>query len=419
MTACPACATPAAPSARFCGACGTALPVELPQLRRRHRRRARRSAPTAAPRLASTAGGGRRRSDERRRGEERRVVSVLFVDVVGWTSAAEQLDPEDLRAAQSDYFAAVRTVIEESGGTLEKYIGDAVLACFGAPRATEDDALRAVRAALAASRTRLDELVVGDEPLEARIGVATAEALVDLDADPARGQAFVTGDVVNLASRLQSAAPGGGVLVGASPRMRRPRNRSSTSRSGPLTLKGKAEPVEAFLALEHVGQGALPGRATTCRSSGAAPQLRLLESCLDRAIGDGAGALVTITGEPGIGKSRLVHELRRRGRRAERSGEGADPGCAGCRRRASPSTTRAAIAPLAALLSSWSGISDVTAPGRGRRQADRADRRAAPAARHPADRRGAQPAARATPARPAGSTAAPAPPGPPPPGAGS
>ena len=188
MTACPACATPAAPSARFCGACGTALPSSCPSC----------GAETVAGQafctdcgtaLSATATPTRRRPDERRRGEERRVVSVLFVDVVGWTSAAEQLDPEDLRAAQSDYFAAVRTVIEETGGTLEKYIGDAVLACFGAPRATEDDALRAVRAALRIQEA-MSELVVGDEPLEARIGVATAEALVDLDADPGAGPGF-------------------------------------------------------------------------------------------------------------------------------------------------------------------------------------------------------------------------------------
>jgi class 3 adenylate cyclase len=285
MTVCPACAAPASADARFCSACGAAL-----------------------------GAGSRRRPEERRRGEERRVVSVLFVDVVGWTSAAEQLDPEDLRIAQSDYFAAVRTVIDQSGGTLEKYIGDAVLACFGAPRATEDDALRAVRAALLI-QDALGDLTVGDSPLEARIGVATAVALVDLDADPARGQAFVTGDVVNLAARLQAAAPANGVLVGRS-------TYEATAGSveyeqvGPLTLKGKAAPVEAFLARALAVQA--PRRPQhELPFVGRTPQLRLLESCLDRVIGDGAGALVSITGEPGIGKSRLVHELRQA--RAEQS----------------------------------------------------------------------------------------------------
>jgi class 3 adenylate cyclase len=354
MTACPACATPAAPSARFCGACGTALPGSCPGC----------GADTATGQAFCTdcgtalVAGGRRRPEERRRGEERRVVSVLFVDVVGWTSAAELLDPEDLRAAQSDYFAAVRTVIEQSGGTLEKYIGDAVLACFGAPRATEDDALRAVRAALMI-QDALAELVVGDAPLAARIGVATAEALVDLDADPARGQAFVTGDVVNLASRLQSAAPAGGVLVDLA-------THAATAGSveyqpvGALALKGKAAPACGFLALEMSAK-APPGPRHDLPFVGRGPQLRLLESCLDRVIGDGAGALVTITGEPGIGKSRLVHELQRA--RAAPGGSGLPAGVRWLSASCVSLDNKGSYAPLAALLSSWSGISDITAPG--------------------------------------------------------
>ncbi len=308
----------------------------------------------------SLAAGGRRRPEERKRGEERRIVTVLFVDVVGWTSAAEQLDPEDLRAAQSDYFAAVRTVIEESGGTLEKYIGDAVLACFGAPKATEDDALRAVRAALLI-QDALAELVVGDDPLAARIGVATAEALVDLDADPARGQAFVTGDVVNLASRLQSAAPPGGVLVALA-------TQAATSDSveyepvGALSLKGKAEPVEGFLAL-GMSAKAPSGPRHDLPFVGRGPQLRLLESCLDRVIGEGAGALVTITGEPGIGKSRLVHELR-----SERAAQGAitaarDTGVRWLSASCVSFDNKGSFAPLAALLAGCFDLTDAAAPG--------------------------------------------------------
>jgi class 3 adenylate cyclase/tetratricopeptide (TPR) repeat protein len=306
---------------------------------------------------SALASGGRRRAEERRRGEERRIVSVLFVDVVGWTNAAEQLDPEDLRAAQSDYFAAVRAVIEETGGTLEKYIGDAVLACYGAPRATEDDALRAVRAALMI-QDALTELVVGDSPLAARIGVATSEALVDLDADPARGQAFVTGDVVNLASRLQSAAPAGGVLVSRA-------TRDATAESveyesvGGLSLKGKTDPVEGFLA-HSLSVKAPSGPRHDLPFVGRGTQLRLLESCLDRVISDSAGALVTITGEPGIGKSRLVHELRQR----RGSGETAIP-VSGVRWLSASCVSfdnKGSFAPLAALISSWSSIAENTAP---------------------------------------------------------
>ncbi|MCW2548045.1 MAG: adenylyl cyclase class-3/4/guanylyl cyclase, partial [Mycobacterium sp.] len=364
MTVCPACATPAAPSARFCGACGSALPVGCPTC----------GAATSAGQafctdcgtaLAPGARRGTAAGGERRRGEERRIVSVVFVDVVGWTNAAEQLDPEDLRAAQSDYFAAVRAVIEETGGTLEKYIGDAVLACYGAPRATEDDALRAVRAALLI-QDALAELVVGDAPLAARIGVATSEALVDLDADPARGQAFVTGDVVNLASRLQSAAPSGGVLVSRA-------TRDATADSvefeaiGELSLKGKADPVEGFLA--HALSAKAPsGPRHDLPFVGRGPQFRLLESCLDRVIGDGAGALVTITGEPGIGKSRLVHELRkaRSGAHGAVSGKASDVATNIGVRWLSASCVsfdnKGSFAPLAALISSWSAITDATPP---------------------------------------------------------
>ena len=283
-------------------------------------------------------------------------MSVLFVDVVGWTSAAEQLDPEDLRAAQSDYFQAVRTVIEHSGGTLEKYIGDAVLACFGAPRATEDDALRAVRAALRIQEV-LRELQVGmghlDAPLEARVGVATAEALVDLDADPARGQAFVTGDVVNLASRLQSAAPSGGVLVG-------PATYAATKEAveydaaGPLALKGKAEPVGAYLA-RTVTAAAQQGPRHVLPFVGRAQQLRMLESCLDRVMGDGAGALVSITGEPGIGKSRLVHELHQAQQRLQEQSD-PDPRTRPLRWLSASCVSferQGSYAPLGALLADW------------------------------------------------------------------
>ena len=351
MTVCPACATPAAPSARFCGACGAALPTGCPSC----------GAATILGQAFCTdcgtalVNGPKRRSDERRRGQERRTVSVLFVDVVGWTSAAEKLDPEDLRAAQSDYFAAVRTVIEETGGTLEKYIGDAVLACYGAPRATEDDALRAVRAALLI-QDALAELVVGDEPLAARIGVATSEALVDLDADPALGQAFVTGDVVNLASRLQSAAPSGGVLVSRA-------TRDATADSvefeaiGELNLKGKAGPVEGFLA-QSLAVKASSAPRHDLPFVGRGPQYRLLESCLDRVIGDGAGALVTITGEPGIGKSRLVHELRQARDAASSSTNGVRWLSASC----VSFDNKGSFAPLAALISSWSAIAEDTAP---------------------------------------------------------
>src|SRR5438067_5459315 len=144
---------------------------------------------------------------ERRR--ERKVVTVLFADLVGFTSRAEALDPEDVEAILHPYHERLRAELERHGGTVEKFIGDAVMAVFGAPVVHEDDPERAVRAALA-----IRDGIVEDAALEVRIGVNTGEALVSLDARPEAGEGMVAGDVVNTAARLQSAAPTNGILVG-------------------------------------------------------------------------------------------------------------------------------------------------------------------------------------------------------------
>src|SRR5438477_1096190 len=138
--------------------------------------------------------------------EERKVVTLLFTDLVGFTGRSERLDPEDVRATLSPYYTRLRSEIERYGGTVEKFIGDAVMAVFGAPAAHEDDPERAVRAALAI-RDAVDDL-------DLRTAVNTGEALVSLGARPAEGEAMVSGDVVNTASRMQSAAPINGILVG-------------------------------------------------------------------------------------------------------------------------------------------------------------------------------------------------------------
>ena len=132
---------------------------------------------------------------------ERKVVTVLFADLVGFTSRAERLDPEDVEAILRPYHERLRLELERHGGTVEKFIGDAVMALFGAPLAHEDDPERAVRAALAIRR------YAGEEGIELRIGITTGEALVQLAAKPERGETVATGDVVNTAARLQSAAP--------------------------------------------------------------------------------------------------------------------------------------------------------------------------------------------------------------------
>src|SRR5437660_2610148 len=141
--------------------------------------------------------------------EERKVVPVLFCDLVGFTQRAEQLDPEDVEAILRPYHARLRTELERHGGTVEKFIGDAVMALFGAPVAHEDDPERAVRAALAIRDWAREE-----DNVQVRIAVNTGEALISLGARPEAGEGMAAGDVVNTTARLQSAAPVNGVLVG-------------------------------------------------------------------------------------------------------------------------------------------------------------------------------------------------------------
>jgi class 3 adenylate cyclase len=167
VSVCPSCGHRNQPGAKFCSECGTAL---------------------AAARPASY--------------EERKVVTVLFADLVGFTSRAEQLDPEDVRALLSPFYARLRAELERFGGTVEKFIGDAVMALFGAPVAHEDDPERAVRAALA-----IRDWVAGEERIQVRLAVNTGEALVVLGARPSEGEGMAAGDVVNTAARLQAAAP--------------------------------------------------------------------------------------------------------------------------------------------------------------------------------------------------------------------
>jgi class 3 adenylate cyclase len=174
---------------------------------------------------------------------ERKVVTVLFCDLVGFTSQAETLDPENVEAILRPYHARVRAELERHGGTVEKFIGDAVMALFGAPVAHEDDPERAVRAALAIRGFAVEE------ELELRVGITTGEALVSLDARPAEGQGMASGDVVNTAARLQSAAPVNGVLVDEAT-YRATRNAIDYGEQEPLEAKGKSRPVHAREALE-------------------------------------------------------------------------------------------------------------------------------------------------------------------------
>ena len=233
--------------------------------------------------------------------EERKVVTCLFCDLVGFTARAEEMDPEDVAKLLAPYQARLREELERHGGTVEKFIGDAVMALFGAPVAHEDDPERAVRAALAI-RDFAD-----DEGLELRIGITTGEALVSLDARPEQGETVATGDVVNTAARLQSAAPVNGILVGETT-FRATQQAIEFAEHEPVEAKGKARPVpawEARTARVRVALDRLHGTALVGRGQ----ELALLEGALTRVRQELSPQLVTIVGVPGIGKSRLVFEL--------------------------------------------------------------------------------------------------------------
>jgi class 3 adenylate cyclase/tetratricopeptide (TPR) repeat protein len=242
--------------------------------------------------------------------EERKVVTVLFADLVGFTSRSERMDVEDVRGTLVPYHALLRRQIERHGGTVEKFIGDAVMALFGAPAAHEDDPERAVRAALAI-REALADLHEEDPALDlhVRVGVNTGEALVALDARPAEGEGMAAGDVVNTAARLQAAAGVDGILVGEATH-RATAAAIEYRTASAVQAKGKSDPVPAW---EAVGVRARLGvdvrQAPRTPLVGREPQLRLLEAALDQVRRDRAPQLVTLVGVPGIGKSRLVWEL--------------------------------------------------------------------------------------------------------------
>jgi class 3 adenylate cyclase/tetratricopeptide (TPR) repeat protein len=242
--------------------------------------------------------------------EERKVVTVLFADLVGFTSRAEQLDPEDVRAMLSPYYARLRQELERRGGTVEKFIGDAVMALFGAPVAHEDDPERAVRAALAI-RDGLTELNEADPKLElqVRIAVNTGEALVALGANPSEGEGMASGDVVNTAARLQAAAPVNGILVGET--TYRATERAIEYREAPpVTAKGKAEAVKVWEVLEpRARYGVDIGLRGRVPLVGREREVDILLDALSRVRSESTSQLVTLMGVPGIGKSRLVVEL--------------------------------------------------------------------------------------------------------------
>ena len=237
--------------------------------------------------------------------EERKLVSVLFVDLVGHTAASDQADPEDVRARLRPYHQLLKQEIERFGGTVEKFIGDAVMAVFGAPVAHEDDAERAIRSAL-----RTLEAVQKLE-LEVRAAVATGEAVVSLAARPEKGEAIVAGDVVNTASRMQQHAPPGSLVVDEVTH-RATRDVIAYEELEPVSVKGKEEPIPMWRGVHaraRFGVDAEPAVRTPF--VGRAHDLRLVTDAFERAVRESSVQLVTVVGEPGVGKTRLVAEFGR------------------------------------------------------------------------------------------------------------
>jgi class 3 adenylate cyclase len=241
--------------------------------------------------------------------EERKVVTVLFADITGSTALGERLDAEALKEVMGAFFMAMRAEIEAEGGTVEKFIGDAIMAAFGVPRVHEDDPARALRAALR-MRARLDELNDGlaeryGVTLELRIGINTGPVMAVTDPRP--GEALATGDAVNAAARLEQAAQPGQVLVSERTAQAAPHFRFSPAQR--LELRGRVEPLRA-VELERdqpITEGTLSGfRAPLV---GRRRELELLGATYRRAVEEGQPHLVTLYGEAGVGKSRLAGEL--------------------------------------------------------------------------------------------------------------
>ncbi|MGZ4139995.1 MAG: adenylate/guanylate cyclase domain-containing protein, partial [Actinomycetota bacterium] len=244
------------------------------------------------------------------KGEERKVVSVLFADLVGFTAASEAADPEDVRARLRPYHSRLKELIEARGGIVEKFIGDAVVGLFGAPIAHEDDAERAVRAALRIQEA-IEEMNAKDPSLElsARIAVNTGEVVVALGARPELGEGMVTGDVVNTASRLQSVAPVGGVAVGEGT-YRLTKDLFDYEELSPVEVKGKTGLVRlwwAKTARSHLGVET--ERKAGTPFVGRKYELTMLENLYWRTTREPSVQLVTVTGEPGVGKTRLLSEF--------------------------------------------------------------------------------------------------------------
>jgi class 3 adenylate cyclase len=274
---CPACGREAESDARFCGGCGSPLSAAPP------------AAPAMQPPEAAVA---------------RKIVTIVFADLAGSTALHERLDAESARALMDRYYRTLHAVVDAHGGTVVKLLGDGVMVAFGVPRVAEDDAIRAVRAAVGmqdAFRTLADEQATALGTMGLRVAVNTGEVVVSGDHDD------VVGDPVNVAARLQQEAQDGDVLIGEATR-RLVSELVTLELFGSLALKGRAETVAAYRVVSLERPAGAPALAFVGRDD----ELRRLTAVYDAAVAVRAARLAVILGSPGLGKSRLVGELVRR-----------------------------------------------------------------------------------------------------------
>ena len=315
MIACPACATDCPDGSRFCLACGVALD-------------AGRARPT-----------------------ERRVITVLFADLVGFTSLSERMDPEDVDRLLREYGMLARTAIEAYGGVVEKYIGDAVAGVFGVPKLHEDDAARAVWAGLRLLERlpTLAPLIPDGEP-QARIGINTGAAFVRLDVVPGAGEGFVAGDAVNTAARLQQQSAPMRIAIGELTHDLA-RGAFDCEAMAPLGAKGKAEALCPWRVVAPVARSGLDLRRVFASPFvGREVELGVLKGLFAKTVASGEPQFAVITGEAGIGKSRLVFEL------ARHVDETPETLAAWRRGRALPHGDAAAFWPLAEIVRQQAGV---------------------------------------------------------------
>ncbi|HEY2543887.1 MAG TPA: adenylate/guanylate cyclase domain-containing protein [Gaiellaceae bacterium] len=300
---CPACSTENRPGRKFCARCGSALALACPSCGA-----ANEPADAFCGDCGASLGAEPAVPAQEAPSAERRLVSVLFADLVGFTPLSETRDAEEVRELLSRYFDICRRIISVYGGTVEKFIGDAVMAVWGTPTATEDDAERAVRAALdlVAAVTALGD-EVGAEGLRARAGVLTGEAAVTIGA---AGEGMVAGDLVNTAARIQSAAQPGTVYVGDATR-RTTEQTVVYENAGSFELKGKEGLAQLYRALRVVSglRGSLKSHGLEAPFVGRDRELRMIKDLFHASAEEGKARLLSVTGIAGIGKSRLAWEF--------------------------------------------------------------------------------------------------------------